>query len=95
VNKRLNKHKIRVLHEHTGRLNGEECTRWDGLVGLFLNTYNLGHGLHHENLAADGTRRGNYARWVHIGCNTAGCKFDALVNVQWLEEVVSEELETI
>lgn len=88
---RSTNHKVRVLHGHTGSSRSGECSRWDGEIGLFFNTYSP--GLHVESLAADGMHKGTMYRWVHIGCNTIDCRFDALVSVMWIEEMVQQALE--
>ncbi len=84
---RPDSHKVRVLHPHTGWRDGDPCSEWGGRVGLFLDTYD---GLQHVSRASDGTKRGEWSRWVPIGCNSVGCEFEALVSVRWIEEMVSD-----
>ncbi len=86
------KHKVRILHEHTGWSDGSPCaTREERGTAplLFLNTYGK-EGLQHVGRDAVGTLRSNWTRWVDIKCNTPGCKFDAMVRIDWIEDMISE-----
>lgn len=89
------KHKVYPVRDHTGMGDGRPCFKWGDRIGLFLNTYGTASrpGLRHVSRSTVGDRRGDGWRWVPITCHTPGCKFEALVRVDWLEDVVADALD--